>query len=275
LLTPADGSDSLVVATPERVAFQYQIAGPGSRFLAQVIDALIIAALLVIVALGAGAIGALTQNGQVAVLIELLLSAFLFLGYFMLLESVWSGQTVGKRALRLRVVGDAGQPVTFTQAGVRNLVRLVDFIPMFYGVGLITLFINGRGKRLGDLAAGTLVVRERPRVRLKDLGSPPPPPASPSAPEVPRPVSIWDKPPALPVTPAPGALPPSMPPLDARTEEFVRAYAARRGQLSPAHREALAQRIAPVLRRYFPAEIEVAGLPAALDRMADLVIGEV
>ena len=71
------------------------------------------------------------------------------------------------------MVGDHGEPLTIAQAAIRNLVRIVDFLPFFYAIGMLTLFINGRGKRLGDFAAGTLVVRDRERIRLYDLAGTP------------------------------------------------------------------------------------------------------
>ena len=101
--------------------------------------------------------------------------------------------------------------LTIAQAAIRNLVRIVDFLPFFYGIGMLTLFINGRGKRLGDFAAGTLVVRDRQRISLYDLSGT----AAGSAP-APTPVSsIWSTPSTTmggtPPAPAPGTLP-STPP---------------------------------------------------------------
>src|SRR5439155_20314299 len=109
-------------------------------------------------------------------------------GYVPVAEAVWSGKTLGKLVMHLRVVDVGGGPVSVSQAIVRNLVRLVDFLPLYYAVGAITMFVNQRGQRLGDLAAGTVVVRERRAIGLPDLilasqrtaaaapaGSPPPP----------------------------------------------------------------------------------------------------
>src|SRR5207302_35765 len=83
-----------------------------------------------------------------------------------------------ERVFRLRAVGDRGEPMTFVQAGIRNVIRIVDFLPYAYGVGLVTLFVNGRGKRLGDLAAGTIVVKDSEFMALWQVpgGMPPPPP---------------------------------------------------------------------------------------------------
>src|SRR5207253_1276567 len=83
---------------------------------------------------------------------------------------------------RARHPRDRREPMTFFQAGIRNVVRIVDFLPYGYGVGLVVLFVNGTGKRLGDLAAGTIVVKDSDYVWLWQLpgGRPPPPPAPPA-----------------------------------------------------------------------------------------------
>jgi uncharacterized RDD family membrane protein YckC len=80
--------------------------------------------------------------------------------YFAAFETLWKGQTPGKRKLRLRVVRDGGHPIDGRSALVRNFLRTVDILPTFYLVGIVALFLSRDGKRVGDLAAGTLVVRE-------------------------------------------------------------------------------------------------------------------
>ncbi len=259
--------DDLVVATPERVAFDYAVAGPGSRFLAQFIDMAVQGALFTAVVIVAVSTGSWVRQWQFGVLVLVLLGFALFLGYFPVSEALWSGRTIGKRALRLRVVGDQGEPVRLSQVAVRNLIRVVDFLPLFYGVGLIVLFINGRGKRLGDLAAGTLVVRERDRVRLRDLrgAGAPAAGAQPTA----GPSSIWGRRPAAagPSPPAPGDL---LERLDPALRRFVVAYAGRRRGLTLARREALAQRAEAALRHALPEVVARGGALAALDQLADL-----
>src|ERR1700693_1390438 len=178
----------LVVATPERVSFDYQVAGLGTRAIAQVLDILIIVGILTAVYFVAAAFAVV---GSAAAVLVLVIGAFVVIfGYFWVSESLWSGQTIGKKAFRLRAVGDRGEPLTFMQAGIRNIVRIVDFLPYGYGIGMIVLFANGKGKRLGDLAAGTLVVKDSDHVRLWQLaggrrptapGMPPPPTAPPDA----------------------------------------------------------------------------------------------
>jgi uncharacterized RDD family membrane protein YckC len=262
---PPDASDDLVISTPERVAFQYEIAGIGSRFLAQILDSLVITVILIAITILAASMGGIFGSGELAILIEIILGFILLAGYFLVSEAAWNGQTLGKRAARLRVVGDHGEPVTLGQAAIRNLVRIVDFLPVFYAVGMLTLFINGRGKRLGDFAAGTLVVRDRERVSLYDLSSAPtgavatPPPSA----------SIWATPASTP-TAASSTAPTGEPlALDAGLRRLVVAYAARREALPVARREALAQSAEPALRRALPDVVGTAGPLAALDQLAE------
>jgi uncharacterized RDD family membrane protein YckC len=260
---PPDTSDDLVISTPERVAFQYEIAGIGSRFLAQVVDSLVIMVILIAITILAASLGGIFSSGELAILIEVILGFVLLAGYFLISEAAWNGQTLGKRAARLRVVGDQGEPLTIGQAAIRNLVRIVDFLPVFYGIGMLTLFINGRGKRLGDFAAGTLVVRDRQRVSLYDLsGTPAGPAPAPSTPS-----SIWAAPSAMPSPPpVPSAEPQTLEP---GLRRLVVAYAARREELPMARRQALAQSAEPALRQALPGIVASAGPLAALDQLAE------
>ena len=262
-MQPPDTSDDLVISTPERVAFQYEIAGIGSRFLAQVVDTLVISVILIGITILAASLGGISGSGELAILVEVILGFVLLAGYFLISEAAWNGQTLGKRAARLRVVGDHGEPLTIGQAAIRNLVRIVDFLPIFYAIGMLTLFINGRGKRLGDFAAGTLVVRDRQRISLYDLsGTPasaPPTPAIPS--------SIWAAPsdtssPAPMAAAEPQALEPGL-------RRLVVAYAARREELPLARRQALAQTAEAALRQALPGIVATAGPLAALDQLAE------
>src|SRR5213082_2736107 len=172
----------LVVATPERVSFQYQVAGLGTRAIAQILDLLILAGVLVGITFAAIAVGQ-AGSSTIAFLVGVLGGFVVVFGYFWTCEAFWSGQTIGKKVFRLRAVGDRGEPMTFFQAGIRNIVRIVDFLPYAYGVGLVVLFLNGRGKRLGDLAAGTIVVKDSDYLALWQIPGgrptdPPPPPPS-------------------------------------------------------------------------------------------------
>jgi uncharacterized RDD family membrane protein YckC len=262
---PPDASDDLVISTPERVAFQYEIAGIGSRFLAQIIDSLIIFAVLVAITILASALGGVFSSGELALLIEVILGFILLAGYFMISEAVWNGQTLGKRSARLRVVGDHGEPLTLAQAAVRNLVRIVDFLPFLYGVGMLTLFIGGRGKRLGDFAAGTLVVRDRERISLYDLAG-----TAASATPAPAPASsIWSTPSTTPMTTPPAPSASEAPVVDPGLRRLVVAYAARREELPLDRRQAVAQNAEAALRRALPGIVAAAGPLAALDQLAE------
>lgn len=168
--------EQLTISTPEQVAFHYEMAGIGSRFVASLLDHLIMFTALFLVycatyglLLGTLANGGDDASAYVIIAIVFLISFAIFWGYFVLFETIWNGQTPGKRAGRLRVIRRDGQPVRAGEVMIRNLVRLVDILPGFYGVGLITMFINKDACRLGDLAAGTIVVREGELTRLGDV----------------------------------------------------------------------------------------------------------
>ena len=157
---PADFRQHLEVETPEHVVIDYEIAGLGSRALAACLDSAIVAALmaaLVYLAARAGpALGA-----AIFPVIGLALFALLW-GYFALFEGFRDGQTPGKRWLGIRVIRDTGHPVTLREAGARNLLRIADFLPPPYLLGALLVAFHPRGKRLGDLVAGTVVVRDEP-----------------------------------------------------------------------------------------------------------------
>ena len=240
----------LIVETPERVSFDYQVAGLGTRAIAQVLDLLIVTGVLVAVffvaiAAAATAAGVGSSDPTVAVLIELIGSFIVIFGYFWVSEALWSGQTIGKKVFRLRAVGDRGEPLTFTQAGIRNIVRIVDFLPYAYGVGLIVMFANGKGKRLGDLAAGTIVVKDSDSVALWQLPGPrlqaQPPGAPPPHLPPPPPAYAPGTPSYAPATPAELTLRR----LDPELRRFVTSYARRRPQLSLELRVQLASTLQP------------------------------
>lgn len=165
--------DEYRVHTPEVVDIAYDIAGIGTRFVAAAVDALILGIAIVVIILGAIGLSRLPEPAPTAAVIlaiTLVMLAYVFSGYYILFETLWSGQTPGKRLVRIRVIKTSGYPIGFVDAAVRNLLRVVDMLPAFYGLGLVTMFVNRQSRRLGDLAAGTLVVKERPRVSARDLG---------------------------------------------------------------------------------------------------------
>jgi uncharacterized RDD family membrane protein YckC len=276
----------LVVATPERVSFDFQIAGLGTRAIAQIIDLLIVALVEVAVIFFGVAAGTVTSSGTVMGLVLIVFSFLNVFGYFWASEALWSGQTVGKKAFRLRAVGDRGEPLTFMQAGVRNIVRIVDFLPYGYGVGMIVLFANGKGKRLGDIAAGTIVVKDSDHVRLWQLAGgarrvlPPPPPPPTGALEG----GVETSAPPPPPPPPPGArvtfpTSPYKPAsaaeftlrrLDPELRRFVTSYARRRPQLALDLRVQLAGSVQASLRTAMPDVFTQQGPLATLDYLADL-----
>ena len=146
----------------------FPVAGIGSRFVALLLDHLIqlgaVIAVGLIIAVVAAALNAremesLASKWLIATVIFCLF--LLFWGYFALFEAFWQGQTPGKRAMKLRVIKDAGRQITLFESLARNLLRAADYLPSLYLAGVITMLCNKRNKRLGDLAAGTIVVHER------------------------------------------------------------------------------------------------------------------
>jgi len=159
--------EKLTIDTPEQIALEFPLAGVGSRFLAFAIDTLIqfIAGfLLFIVGLIAFPGFALfgRGGGAWAVAVWIFVAFLLYWAYFAGFEALWKGQTPGKRELRLRVIKDTGASITAQDAIARNLLRAVDSLPAFYGIGLVVMFLSDQNKRLGDYVAGTVVVHERP-----------------------------------------------------------------------------------------------------------------
>lgn len=158
-------TSALHVTTPERVAVELPLAGVGSRAMAYLIDAGLLLAAGLVLYFGATFLVADPLNAALAlpsgVRVAAALLAFAAVqGYWTLLEALWRGQTPGKRMMRLRVVRADGQPLRLTDCALRNLLRAVDFLPMCYPVGLLVMLFDARHRRLGDMVAGTLLVRE-------------------------------------------------------------------------------------------------------------------
>ncbi|MGZ0049850.1 RDD family protein [Brevibacillus gelatini] len=154
------------VVTPEHVMLRFQTAGLGSRAAAQLIDSviLLLVNLTVFIAIGIVLFGKeesfFLDTDNYAVAIVILLFFVLNFGYFLFLEAFWSGQTVGKKWMGIRVIRDNGQPITFLSSTIRNLFRIVDNLPSGYFLGALVSFFHPRDKRIGDLVAGTIVVVE-------------------------------------------------------------------------------------------------------------------
>ena len=161
--------DILVIETPERVPLHFALASIGNRFIACAIDHAIQLLAIGFVVLTAVILmsfpiveQAVSSAPKWVLAIMILLLFVIFAGYFAFFEWAWSGQTPGKRWLKLRVLREDGRPITFWEAAVRNLLRTFDMMPApFYSIGLITVFSTTRDQRIGDMVAGTVVVRER------------------------------------------------------------------------------------------------------------------
>jgi uncharacterized RDD family membrane protein YckC len=159
-------SDQLSIDTPELVAIELPLAGIGSRFIALLVDYLIWGAGLVLLIIVAVVVLPAMHafNVKSAQWAEAIVIFIVFLfnwGYFTLFEAFWNGRTPGKRVARIRVIQRSGRSIGLLESMARNLVRYVDQLPFFYAVGVITMFVTRQHQRLGDLAAGTLVVRDR------------------------------------------------------------------------------------------------------------------
>jgi uncharacterized RDD family membrane protein YckC len=170
--------ETLIIETPERVPLAFALASIGNRFIAVAIDHFIQYFTIFIVAwifLTAAGISGNAEEGlfnqavaempKWTIAILIIVVFLLFSGYFIFFEWIMNGQTPGKRLLKLRVIREDGRPITLWEAIARNLLRIFDAVPGFvfpvYSIGLISIFMSGRDQRVGDLFAGTVVIRER------------------------------------------------------------------------------------------------------------------
>ena len=158
------------ISTPENVDLHLELAGFGNRILACLIDGLLsFAAILLVFAIIAAAgvlvgLSPLPSTSRnvltgIGLLLGILTSFAIMFGYYIFFEGMWQGQTPGKRVARIRVIDRNGQPVSWSAVIIRNLVRVLDQYILMLGV--ISMMIDKNERRLGDLAAGTIVIRER------------------------------------------------------------------------------------------------------------------
>jgi uncharacterized RDD family membrane protein YckC len=157
--------DQLNIDTPELVSIEMPLAGIGSRFIALLVDYMIWGAgLVMLIVLGIALLPALHTfnriSAQWAEAIAIFIVFVVNWGYFTLFEAFWNGRTPGKRVAKIRVIQRSGRSIGLVESMARNLVRYVDQLPFFYAVGVIAMFVTRQHQRLGDLAAGTLVVRD-------------------------------------------------------------------------------------------------------------------
>ena len=235
--------DQLSIETPELVAIEMPLAGIGSRFIAVLIDTLIwvlaMAVLSVLFWLVRPGIGAFSRlSAQWAVAVYVLVFFLLNWGYFTLFEAFWGGRTPGKRIAGIRVIQRSGRAIGLLESMARNFIRYIDQIPFFYAVGMIAMFATKQHQRLGDLAAGTLVVRDRAEeapleseMGLRTFTAPLFHAESPQ--EAPLPFLLDAA---------------GLARLSAGDLEVLESFLARRLDLPPEAREKLAQRIAEAVR---------------------------
>jgi len=193
--------------TPEGIELEMRLAGPVVRACAWLIDF----GLRLLIYIGLAMI--LAYFGGVGTAVMLIGFFLIEWGYPVLFE-VHTGMTPGKKAMGIWVIHDNGTPVSWPSSLIRNLLRAADFFPVLYGAGLISILVNRDFKRLGDLAAGTLVVYREPKRERQEL------------------------PVAEPAQPPPG--------LTLDDQQTLLAFAERSRQLSPQRRAELADILAPV-----------------------------
>ncbi len=192
-------ADRYILETPENIEVEFELAGLGSRFCAMLIDSLLIGLLVIVLLVlllvtgiaefrADGTLGGRHWGSWVAATVLMIVGAVVLLsGYFIFFELAMRGQTPGKRAMKIRVLRDDGTPATAGEILLRNVLRMVDFLPAGYAVGAIVMFCSPLAKRLGDIAAGTIVVKEgqrdyraRPTARTRCTLRPPPRRPTPS-----------------------------------------------------------------------------------------------
>ncbi|MHB2020829.1 MAG: RDD family protein [Candidatus Xenobia bacterium] len=152
----------LSVLTPENLEVTYRVAGLGTRALAWLIDALVLA---VVLSLLQQIFNMMAFGQKFDIWLQAILASLAFViinCYFIFCEHKMGGQTPGKRAMNLRVIRSGGYPLRFSDSLVRNLLRNVDWLPALYGAGTLCMLLTHENRRLGDLAAGTYVIKEEP-----------------------------------------------------------------------------------------------------------------
>ena len=155
--------DRVTISTPEALEMELPLAGIGSRLAARLLDSIlqIIALFVTFVILDASFEGSSVSDAIVAA-VAITASFLVLWGYDVLFETFGGGRTPGKRVVGLRVVAADGGQETFAMAAVRNLLRLIDEFLTLFSVGLISIAVSKKNQRLGDMAAGTLVIKDKP-----------------------------------------------------------------------------------------------------------------
>jgi uncharacterized RDD family membrane protein YckC len=166
-------TDKLIIETPEQTPLEFPLAGIGSRFLAIALDtllqiaALATLALIALAALWADVTGIMGKQWALATLA--FIAFVVYYGYYAFFEAIWNGQTPGKRWTHLRVIKDNGHSISPYDAILRNLLRIIDTLPTLYAIGVVTMLISSENKRVGDFAAGTVVIHEKPLLEVNSI----------------------------------------------------------------------------------------------------------
>jgi uncharacterized RDD family membrane protein YckC len=222
---------TLAVRTPESIAFSYELAGIGSRFLAVALDMLCQFAVLFAIFWGLILIAThaphtpppprsddrLSESIGVAIVVAVVF--LIFFGYFIAFEAFWHGQTPGKKLVGLRVVRDGGYPIDLGASAIRNIIRIGEFAAGFYAVSAVAALCSRENKRLGDMAAGTIVVRDARAATLAAVRE------NAGTENAPRPVLLTKA-----------------------EHDVIDRFASRRAALEPHVRAAIAARIAGQIR---------------------------
>jgi uncharacterized RDD family membrane protein YckC len=218
-------TDRFGLISPEGVRFETVLAGLGSRFVAAILDTLLQGILIVaLFFLGALVVGG---SGAVAAAVAIVAAFLVLVGYHIAFETLRHGQTPGKRRAGLRVCALSGAPVRFWPSTVRNVLRLIDFLPWLYLAGAVCILATKKNQRLGDFAASTIVIREPTRSRRRNRKHP-----LPAETPLPDDHLLWDV---------------SM--INADDLSIIRSFLDRRNDFVPDARARLASDLAAQYRR--------------------------
>lgn len=268
----AHWDDDIAILSAENIEFQVETAGLGSRFAAVMIDMTIQFLVFTVLTLALYYImGGLDFDNWTEYLLGVaralffVVVFFLFYAYFFIFEWLWAGQTPGKRWLGLRVIHANGMPATWWPVFVRNLLRIIDFMPFLYGAGSLFAMLNVHNQRIGDQVAGTIVARERRGAEKRPLMSiseaidaflNPQEKVRPEA-QPDTPIAAIEETPEVDIDPTSAAIRVK---LGQEDYELVRDFLTRREQVPEAARkrlaESLAVRLAAKLGRPVPLEYE-------------------
>ena len=216
---------TLEIDTPEQIRFSFRLAGPAQRAGAYLIDLVVRGTLMSFV--GMGMLLANWIGDGFGIGLALVIVFLIEWGYYIASEMLMGGQSIGKRAMHLRVVRENGLPLSFSDSLLRNLLRAADFLPAFNALGLVVLSVDKKFRRLGDLVAGTIVVFEE-RQTIRPLIAIEPPPSPEELQRLPRQLDLT--------------------PTDLQALDL---FLRRSGQLNPAREHELAEMVAPIYAKRF------------------------